>query len=120
MDPCQRRSVHARRRWQSLLKHGGPDRSTQPQEPQDRRVHEWTLDELSAKTSIPTMTLYGWLRRQKLEARKELQGHGRNNPRWLIHAEPSVVRQMRAWHALPALEKHRSGLPNFRSAVVDH
>ena len=104
---------------QSLLKHGGPDQPTQPQEPRDRRVHEWTLDELSAKTSIPTMTLYGWLRRQKLAARKELQGQGRKNPRWLIRAEPSVLREMRAWHALPALEKHRSGLPNFRSAVVD-
>ncbi len=103
---------------QSLLKRDGPSRPTQSREPQDRRADEWTLEELSAKTSIPAMTLYGWLRRQKLEARKELGGHG-NNPRWLIHAAPPVLQRMRVWHALPALEKHRSGLPEFRGAVAN-
>ena len=51
-----------------------------PAEIRDRRADEWTLDELSAETAIPVMTLYGWLRREKFEARKETRGRA-NKPR---------------------------------------
>lgn len=103
---------------EGLLRRDGPTRSTRSRKPRDRRADEWTLDELAAKTSIPAMTLYGWLRGQKLEARKEPRTDGR--PLWLIRAEPSVLQEMRAWHALPILEKHRAGLPEFRGAPTDN
>ena len=105
---------------QGILKREGLTTRRLPRpEPQDRRADEWTLEELSAKTSIPEMTLYRWMRIHKLQARKEGHGHA-GNPRWLVHAEPSVLEKMSEWRALPALEKHRSGLPDFCGPALEN
>lgn len=100
-----------------LLNCDRPVRKARSGEVRDRRADEWTLDELSAETAIPVPTLYGWLRRRKFEARKEVQGEA-NNPRWMIRAEPSVLDSIREWRALPARQKRRSGVPEFRGTVV--
>ena len=100
-----------------LLRSDRPVRAARRRDPLDRRADEWTLHELSARTSIPVPTLYGWLCRQKLEARKEVPGRG-SRPRWLVRAEPSVLEKIWEWRALPASQKRMSGVPEFRGAAV--
>ena len=58
-----------------------------------RRAHEWTLQELAQILAMPVQTLYAWLRKGHLTARRETSAAP---PRWLIHADSAELERLRA------------------------
>ena len=82
--------------------------------PADRQHGEWLIDDLVGKTGVAKSTLYGWIRKGKLEARKEKHREGGKKRRWLIHADQDTRNAIRTWCDKPARFKSRRGTPVFR------
>ncbi len=83
--------------------------------PPRRRRGEWLIDELADKTAVPKPTLYGWIRKGKLEARKETERAGVIRRRWLIHADKDTLKSIRAWHSRPERHRRVQETPDFRT-----
>ncbi|MDD5469111.1 MAG: recombinase family protein [Anaerolineales bacterium] len=63
-----------------------------------RRADEWTLPELACELAMPAVTLYHWLKRGKLKARREASaGH----TLWLIQADASELARLRSHRTEP-------------------
>jgi hypothetical protein len=60
--------------------------------------HEWWLDDLAAELAMPPITLHGWIRRGWVSARQE----SRRPYRWIIHADPHVLAELRQRRSRPA------------------
>lgn len=57
----------------------------------NRKADEWTFCELSQITHIPEPTLYVWMRKGKLNARREAES---KNGIWLIHADEQELKRL--------------------------
>ena len=86
--------------------------------PTDQKRDEWLIDDLVGKTAVPKSTLYGWIRKGKLKARKENHREGGKKRRWLIHADRDTRNAIRTWSDKPARFKSRQGTPVFRTCPV--
>ena len=93
-------------------------------EPVDRSADEWMIPELSERIGIPKPTLFGWIHRGWVDARKELpHASNQSRRRWLIHANDSVLEAMREWHEGKVWKKPRFQRPSFRTSensIVNH
>jgi len=58
------------------------------------RKHEWTLQSLAEKLDMPTMTLYTWLQKGRITARKVLVAGKRGV--WVIRADATELKRLRA------------------------
>lgn len=88
--------------------------------PVDRGRDEWMLEELVEKTGVPKPTLYGWILKGKLKARKEERGVGGSRRRWLVQADQDTFNAIRTWRDGPARQKTNQRTPDFRSASTTH
>ena len=88
--------------------------------PVDQGRDEWMLDDLVEKTGVPKPTLYGWILKGKLKARKEEQRVGGTRRRWLVQADKDTFNAIRAWREEPARQKIKQHTPDFRSAPATH
>jgi DNA invertase Pin-like site-specific DNA recombinase len=67
-------------------------------DPPSLRDDEWLLGDLARELSIPDNTLYNWLRRGWLHARK---APGKNGSRWIVWADEDERDRVRRLHAFP-------------------
>ena len=59
----------------------------------ERRPDEWTLPELARELSMPHVTLYSWLTKGRLIARR---AKARGGTLWLVHANKAELRRLRS------------------------
>nr|WP_300989111.1 recombinase zinc beta ribbon domain-containing protein [Thiocapsa sp.] len=64
----------------------------------DRQADEWSLRELALELEMPSVTLFSWLRRGVLQARRVERGGQRQ---WLIRADAAEVERLRALRSVP-------------------
>jgi DNA invertase Pin-like site-specific DNA recombinase len=64
----------------------------------DRQADEWSLRELALELEIPSVTLFSWLRKGVLQARRVERGGHRQ---WLIRADAAEVERLRALRSVP-------------------
>ena len=57
------------------------------------RSNEWTLPELARKLDMPPVTLYSWLKNDRLTAKKVKIG---SREQWLIQADKKEIRRLRS------------------------
>lgn len=62
-------------------------------------THEWTLVALAEKLGMPPVTLYSWIQKGRVTARKEL-GVGTLGV-WVIHADADEIERLRALRIAP-------------------
>jgi hypothetical protein len=60
--------------------------------------HEWWLDDLATELAMPPITLHSWIRRGWVSARQE----SRRPHRWIIHADPHQLAELRQRRSRPA------------------
>ena len=75
---------------------GSPTRRQAPWE--DRQAQEWSLPELALQLDIPSVTLFSWLRKGRLQARQVERGGHRQ---WLIRADSAELERLRALRQAP-------------------
>jgi DNA invertase Pin-like site-specific DNA recombinase len=63
-----------------------------------RRANEWTLPELAQRLAIPQPTLYAWLYKGHLTARRDTSS---TPPRWLIQADSAELERLHALRVTP-------------------
>jgi hypothetical protein len=68
-----------------------------------RKTDEWTLPELAYTLAMPEPTLYSWLRKEHLKARRD-KGSGQ----WLIWADASELKRLRRLRHEPRVWKRPS------------
>ena len=81
--------------------------------PTDRASNEWLIEELSERLEIPQPTLFGWIRKGWLAARKSRE---KAPVRWLIHADAETLEAIRRWRNRPT-PRNTDPSPDFRKAV---
>ncbi len=84
--------------------------------PLDRGPGEWLVEEFADKTGVNKSTVYSWLQKQRLQARK-IKTPGVGKRRWLIHADEETFSAIRDWNRTSARARSDSGLPDFRVAA---
>lgn len=94
-------------------------RRTRPA-PVDQQHDEWMLDDLAETTGVPKPTLYGWIYKGKLKARKETFRDGGKKRRWLVQADQATCDAIRAWRHEPARHKIKKNTPDFRTVAATH
>lgn len=62
------------------------------------KANEWTLQELAHELDMPQVTLYSWLRKGELNARRETWG---TKSRWIIEAGKTELARLRSKRAAP-------------------
>ena len=77
----------------SLLSRGHKDGNKKTRSLQAKRLpNEWTFQEISQKTNIPTPTLYAWMRKDMLQVRRAQDvSHGGI---WLIKADGEELKRL--------------------------
>lgn len=81
--------------------------------PKDRASNEWLIEELSRELEISKHTLFGWVRKGWLTARKSRE----TGPvRWLIHADVATLEAIRRWRNRPS-PRNTDPNPDFRTPV---
>ncbi len=65
--------------------------------------HEWWLADLARELDMPQPTLYTWVNRGWVDARR----HPEAPRRWVIHADPAEVERLRALHLTPRGQHNR-------------
>jgi hypothetical protein len=68
-----------------------------------QEADEWTLPELSYTLAMPHMTLYGWLQKGHLQARREP-----GSRQWLIWANAGELQRLRVLRQAPRPVKRPS------------
>lgn len=63
-----------------------------------RQTDELTLHELAQRLAVPAMTLYAWLRKGQLKARRDTSS---SHPLWLIQADAAELERLRARRRAP-------------------
>lgn len=71
-----------------------------------READELTIRELSETTDIPEPTLYSWMRKGKLSARKDTTVS--HNGIWLVKADADEIRRLREYRERPRQWIHRN------------
>jgi DNA invertase Pin-like site-specific DNA recombinase len=64
----------------------------------DRQADEWSVRELALELDMPAITLFSWLRKGVLQARRVERGGHRQ---WLIRADGAEVERLRALRSVP-------------------
>jgi hypothetical protein len=70
-----------------------------------RRPHEWTILELAHQVQIPHQTLYAWVHKGQLKARRTTRTR---HPLWLVYADPAELARLRALRPTPALVRTKT------------
>jgi hypothetical protein len=70
-----------------------------------RRPHAWTILELAHQVQIPHQTLYAWVHKGQLKARRTTRTR---HPLWLVHADPAELARLRALRPNPALVRTKT------------
>ena len=65
---------------------------------EEHAPQEWLLSELALKLDMPSVTLFSWIRRGWVQARKVEQAGG---SRWLLWADGAEIERLRARRASP-------------------
>ncbi len=63
--------------------------------PEDRRPHEWTVVELAERLGMPVPTVYGWVSRNTVSARREGGDGDVRRQRWLVFADGAELERLR-------------------------
>ncbi len=74
-----------------------------------RRADELTLHELAQALAMPQMTLYAWLRKGRLKARRDTSS---SHPLWLIQADAAELERLRALRRAPRTWQRPSTTPS--------
>lgn len=74
-----------------LVKAGVKSSRTTKSEQVVRQANEWTFRELSQKLSIPEPTLYAWMRKGQLKARRDKDVY---NGIWLLYADTKELKRL--------------------------
>jgi DNA invertase Pin-like site-specific DNA recombinase len=93
--PPKRRETFNASMVRSLLVRQGLGTGTSRQRLSDkvrRRAHEWTVTELARELQMPHVTLYAWLRRGHLKARRVTRGR---QSVWLVRADATEIKRLR-------------------------
>jgi hypothetical protein len=77
-------------------------------QPRDRAADEWTLQALAQAVGLPVETLYGWLRRGRLTARRDTSV---SPPRWIIRADATELDRLRALRNAPQTWQRATATP---------
>ncbi len=64
----------------------------------DRQADEWSLRELALELEMPAVTLFSWLRKGVLQARRVERGGHRQ---WLIRADAAEIERLGALRSVP-------------------
>jgi len=70
-----------------------------------RQPHEWTILELAHHLQIPHPTLYAWIYKGRLKARRTTRTR---HPLWLVHADPTELARLQALRPNPALVRTKT------------
>jgi len=93
--PPKRRETYNASMVRSLLSRQGLGTGTANQQHVtgiERKPHEWTLKELAGKLEMPEPTLYSWMRKGKLKARRTQVA---TRSIWLVHADTKELNKLR-------------------------
>jgi DNA invertase Pin-like site-specific DNA recombinase len=77
-------------------------------QPLGRAADEWTLQALAQAVGVPVETLYGWLRRGRLTARRDTSV---SPPRWIIRADATELDRLRALRHAPQMWQRAAATP---------
>jgi hypothetical protein len=66
---------------------------------------EWTILELAHQLQMPYQTLYAWVYKGHLKARRTTRTP---HPLWLVHADPAELARLRALRPTPALVRTKT------------
>jgi hypothetical protein len=69
----------------------------------DRQQYELTLQELSNQLKIPITTLYSWLRKGELKARRGKTTLGRDV--WLVYSDAAEIKRLQTIKTEPRRQK---------------
>src|SRR5216684_1565289 len=70
-----------------------------------RRPHEWTILELAHHLQMSHQTLYAWVYKGRLKARRTTRTR---HPLWLVYADPPELARLRALRPNPALVRTKT------------
>src|SRR5215813_6051857 len=70
-----------------------------------RRPHEWTILELAHELQMPHQTLYAWVYKGHLKARRTTRTR---HPLWLVQADPAELARLRALRPIPTLMRTKT------------
>lgn len=88
--PAKRNLPFSTHMVSSLLSRVGVTSSKQTKTTQVKKMaHEWTFRELSQKLVIPEPTLYAWMKKGKLQARRDT-----HTGVWLVHADEKELKRL--------------------------
>jgi DNA invertase Pin-like site-specific DNA recombinase len=100
--PPKRREGFDRQSAQDLVHRLGLSRQRLRSEGRDLLArHEWWLGELAHELDMPQATLYGWLRRGRLQARQQEQ---KVPYRWIVWADEGELERLKRLRARPVGE----------------
>lgn len=99
--PAKRRTTFTADMVRALLSRRGLTRRKLPK-PKSRPIadlaaDEWTLAALAAELNMPQVTLYSWVRKGRLQARKTDEAQAR----WVIRADESEIKRLRERRTAP-------------------
>ena len=98
--PAKRRDTFNAYMVQRLLSRQGL-RNSKRRRPSDginKKANEWTIQELSQKLEMPEATLYSWMRKGKLKARRAVNS---GRAIWLINANKTEMTHIRSLRKQP-------------------
>jgi DNA invertase Pin-like site-specific DNA recombinase len=76
-------------------------------QPRAGAADEWTLQALAQVLEMPVETLYGWVRRGRVTARRDVSGA----PRWLIRADAAELAHLQALRQAPQIWQRPAAAP---------
>ena len=103
--PPKRRTTFTRDTVRSILVRQGLWKPRSRTRTVPRRAHEWTILELAHQLQIPHQTLYAWVYKGRLKARRTTRTR---HPLWLVHADPAELARLRALRPTPALVRTKT------------
>ena len=106
--PAKRQILFNKGMVDDLLSHAGVKSNKKTRSAQvDRMPDDWTFQELSQKTGTPMPTLYVWMRKGLLQARRVKQSISSGSI-WLINADENEIRRLRELKDRPRQWIYRS------------
>jgi hypothetical protein len=99
--PAKRRETFTAAMVANLLARQGVSMGSQTRRQaqwEDRQAQEWSLPELALQLDMPSVTLFSWLRKGRLQARQVERGGHRQ---WLIWADTAELERLRALRQAP-------------------
>jgi len=103
--PPKRRTTFTRDTVRSILVRQGLWTPRSRTRTVSRRPHEWTILELAHHLQMPHQTLYAWVYKGHLKARRTTRTR---HPLWLVYADPAELARLRALRPTPALMRTKT------------